>query len=672
MRKALAVLLLAAISCCAADIKPTVLPIKRVVLYKNGVGYFEHSGKVRNDQELNIDFNTGQLNDVLKSLAVVDLDGGQITGVRYNSISPLSERLGSLRLRLGEQTSRTEFLNSVRGSRVEVTSGTVTALGRLLSVEQSTKRTEGETVPYTTITIIGDRGDVRSFDLGPAVAVRVIDDDLNQEVSRYMNLIANARAKDLRRMTISTTGDGERQILVSYISEVPVWKSTYRIILPKNPNEKALLQGWAIVDNTVGEDWNNVQLSLVAGAPQTFIQEISQPQHVRRPVVGAITGTMIRPQVYSGATYAAQSLPAPGTVAYDALSAFAPRPLTEANRAVMMENSHASEAISRRLGDLFEYSLKKPITVLKNQSALVPITQAHVVAEKVTIWSRSHQDGIPLRALWVINSSGLTLDGGTFNIVEDSSFAGEGLLDEMRPDERRLISYAADTAVRIQPQNLSESRPVARVSVAQGVVSFRREERERIIYKIHNNDKSPRNVVIEHPTAPQWELLDGLKPEETTASCYRFQVRVEGGKSEDFKVEQKRPLETTYFLTDITEGQIQLWVSQREIKPELERAFRQLITKKSEIASIDSQIVLRRNESDKITAEQQRIRENMKALKGSSVEKALLQQYVQNLTEQENRLTSLVREINNMNAERTQLNEQLRTMALAITLDEAL
>jgi hypothetical protein len=674
MRKALVAVLIFFVGWSwAADSKTTVLPVKRVVLYKNGVAYFEHAGRVRNDQELSIDFNTGQLNDVLKSLAVVDLDGGQITGVRYNSIAPLSERLGSLRLGLGEQTSRSEFLNSVRGSRVEVTSGTITAVGRLLSVEHSIRKKDAESVPSTTITVIGDRGDVRSFDLDPTVTVRVIDDDVNHEINRYMNLIGNARAKDLRRMTISTSGRGERQVLVSYISEVPVWKSTYRIILPKDQNEKALLQGWAIVDNTVGEDWNNVQLSLVAGAPQTFIQEISQPQHVRRPVVGAITGAMIRPQTYPGSGYTpASPLPPPGTVSYDALSALTPQSLTEANRAVIMANQIASQAVSRRLGDLFEYSLKQPITVLKNQSALVPITQAHVVAEKVTIWGRGNQDGIPLRALWLTNSSGLTLDGGTFNIVEDGSFAGEGLLDELRPDERRLISYAADTAVRIQPQNLSESRPVTRVNVAEGVIRFTREEREKVVYKIRNNDKSPRKVVIEHHTSPQWKLVEDVKPEETTETCYRFLVRVEPGKSEEFKVEQRRPLETTYSLTDLTEGQIQLWVSQREIKPELERAFRQLVSKKAEISSADAELGLRRAEADKIAVEQQRIRENMKALRGSIEEKALLQRYVQLLNEQEDRLSLLRREIDSKNTERTQLNQQLRTMAMAITLDESL
>ena len=148
---------------------------------------------------------------------------------------------------------------------------------------------------------------MRNFDLGPSTSVRLAERDLSDEVGKYLNLIGSSRARDLRRMTISATGTGDRDIFVSYISEVPVWKSTYRIILPEKPNEKPLLQGWAIVDNTVGEDWRDVQLSLIAGAPQSFIQDISRPLYTRRPVVPLPQAAMLTPQTQE----ASMSAPAP-------------------------------------------------------------------------------------------------------------------------------------------------------------------------------------------------------------------------------------------------------------------------------------------------------------------------------------------------------------------------
>src|SRR6266571_866666 len=127
---------------------------------------------------------------------------------------------------------------------------------------------------------------VRRVDLNPPTSVRIAEKDLQAEVGRYLGLIASSRDQDVRRMTISTTGTGERNLYVSYISEVPIWKTTYRIVLPSKSEKKPLLQGWAIVDNTVGEDWDRVELSLVAGAPHSFIQQLSEPFYGRRPVVG--------------------------------------------------------------------------------------------------------------------------------------------------------------------------------------------------------------------------------------------------------------------------------------------------------------------------------------------------------------------------------------------------
>src|SRR5271166_5839503 len=278
------------------------LPVRRVVLYKNGVGYFEHLGHVRGSQEVHIDFTSAQLNDVLKSLTVLDLDGGRISGVDYNSEAPLARRLATLRLALGERPTVSEFLGALRGARVEVRSGAGPALtGKLLSVERKTRNATNWTVETDEISLISDGGEVRTVDLNPATSVRIIDKDLQVEVGRYLGLIASSRDQDVRRMTISTAGSGERKLYVSYISEVPIWKTTYRIVLPTKAEKKPLLQGWAIVDNTVGEDWNNVELSLVAGAPHSFIQQLSEPFYGRRPVVPLPESVQLSPQTHSSA-----------------------------------------------------------------------------------------------------------------------------------------------------------------------------------------------------------------------------------------------------------------------------------------------------------------------------------------------------------------------------------
>jgi hypothetical protein len=265
----------------AAELPDGKLPVRRVVLYKNGVGYFEHTGRIHGDQDLQINFTSSQLNDVLKSLTVLDLNGGKISGVGYNSVAPISEQMKSLRLPLSQEASLQSFLSALRGARVQVRNDAALVSGRLLSVEEKISKHGQDESKSLELSVITDAGEVRTFPLSAALGVRVADHDLSEEISRYLTLVGSARDQDTRRMTISTSGSGDRNLFVSYISEVPVWKSTYRILLPTKSDSKPLLQGWAIVDNTVGEDWTNVELSLVAGAPQSFIQDLSKPYYTR-------------------------------------------------------------------------------------------------------------------------------------------------------------------------------------------------------------------------------------------------------------------------------------------------------------------------------------------------------------------------------------------------------
>ena len=155
----------AAESRTVANLSAVKLPIRQVVLYKNGVGYFEHLGHVRGSESVHIDFTSAQLNDVLKSLTVLDLSGGRITGVEYNSEAPLARRLATLRLSLGERPTIAEFLGSLRGARLEVRSGNGPPVtGRLLSVERKTRTGAGPgwTVETDEISLITDGGEVRS------------------------------------------------------------------------------------------------------------------------------------------------------------------------------------------------------------------------------------------------------------------------------------------------------------------------------------------------------------------------------------------------------------------------------------------------------------------------------------------------------------------------------
>jgi hypothetical protein len=296
VRPSIFALIVLSATLCAQD--NTSLPVKRVVLYKNGVGYFEHVGQVRDKQDVTIQFTSGQLNDVLKSLTVLDLDGGRITGVAYGSSAPMERQLGDLHLPSADHTSLAEFLGGLRGARLEIHSSATQITGRLLSVERKARVSGGTTEAVDYVSLITDTGELRTAEVVPGLSVKLLDKDLAGKIGRLLDVVSSGREADVRSMVISTDGTGLRSLFVSYISEVPVWKSTYRLVLSSKSGKKPLLQGWAIVDNTVGEDWDKVQLSLVAGAPQSFVQNLSQPYYARRPVVGLPENAAISPQTH--------------------------------------------------------------------------------------------------------------------------------------------------------------------------------------------------------------------------------------------------------------------------------------------------------------------------------------------------------------------------------------
>jgi hypothetical protein len=282
------------------------LPVRKVVLYKNGVGYFEHAGTVSGSQRVAIDFTSPQLNDVLQSLTVLDEGGGRIGGVNYNSTTPLAEQLKSLSLGMSDDPTSTELFQALRGQRVEVLGGPGGAItGRLMAIESRTEKAPGSdtgaTIDKFYLTLVATSGAVRVIELTPALSVRPLDANLQGQLDRYLELLSTTHSTGLRHLTLDTLGQGQRELRVSYISEVPVWKSTYRMVFPQTPNGSAIVQGWAVVDNTVGADWDNVQLALVAGAPQSFIQPLSQPLYTRRPEIPIATEAQLTPQTHEAA-----------------------------------------------------------------------------------------------------------------------------------------------------------------------------------------------------------------------------------------------------------------------------------------------------------------------------------------------------------------------------------
>jgi len=312
------------------------------------------------------------------------------------------------------------------------------------------------------------------------------------------------------------------------------------------------------------------------------------------------------------------------------------------------------EAEGKSAGDFFEYKISQKITIGKNQSALVPILQAHIEAEKVTLWN---QESAPLRALWIKNNGGQVLDAGSFNVLEADTFAGEGVFETIHPDERRLLSYASE-------------KPYSRIVIAKGVMMLTQEQHKSSKFSIRNADTDARQVVLEYPLEKGWKLAPGTpQPEESTESFQRFRVPVEAGKTAELTVEAIHPEDARYELTNLDDDEVKLLVEQQRVTPAMQLGFDRILKQREKIGDISGKINDRKHEVEQITADQGRIRENMKALKGSSEEKALLQRYVGQLDSQESRLATLRKEMEDLDAQQNAAREELERIVMEMSVD---
>lgn len=680
------------------------LPVRKVVLYKNGVGYFEHAGSVTGNQRVAIDFTSPQLNDVLQSLTVLDEGGGRIAGVNYNSTTPLAEQLKSLSLGMTDDPTSTELFQALRGQRVEVTGGPGgTITGRLMSIESRTEAVPGsdtdKTIDKFYLTLVATSGAVRVIELTPALSVRPLDANLQGQLDRYLELLSTTHSTGLRHLTLDALGQGQRELRVSYISEVPVWKSTYRIVFPRTPNGSATMQGWAVVDNTVGADWDNVQLSLVAGAPQSFIQPLSQPIYTKRIEIPIATEAQLTPQTHEAADEKAQfdrvelsakiyaPKPVPSNIKMKALKASPSGGygygIAESNIGRSSNSAdvgvgsgagigggvdRASDAYkegdvsTNAFDDFFEYALTQPVTIHKNESAMVPILQQELPAVHVTLWSE--REPTPLRTVWLENKSKLTLDSGSFSIFESGEFAGEGLLDPIHPGEKRLLSYAADQAVKVHRAAPAETSTLRHIAMHQGVLVQQTSQVTDSTYTVNNAGDDAREVLIEHARQPNAELESETKPAETTATAYRFRIAVAPHESADLHV-RERALLSENVRIDPSEDRSEFLVLVGKQIPSVEENLRPLIDAETALSGLNVKIQEIVAKEQTLAADEERDRANLTALKGTDAAR----RFVEELNSAEDQLQAARKQVADLEQQKNTAVDKLNTLISALSFD---
>uniref|UniRef100_Q02B29 DUF4139 domain-containing protein n=1 Tax=Solibacter usitatus (strain Ellin6076) TaxID=234267 RepID=Q02B29_SOLUE len=657
---------------------PADLPVTQVVLYKHGVGFFERSGKLGPGESARLDFNAAEMNDVLKSLTVTERGSGKITGLRYDSMDPLGHKLAEFPFQIGDG-GMPGMLDQLKGSRIELKLGNETVSGVIVSA-RAIAGTDKQPA-RDQLNLMLDSGEFRTVDLGAASGIRFPDPKLQQQFKDYLTVLAAARSKDKRSVYIDSTDSKEREVTASYMVPSPVWKSSYRLIFADKPADKTAdkaptLEGWAIVDNTTGEDWTKVNLSLVSGRPISFVSQLYAPKYIDRPTAELADDHAAQAVVHSGA-FEAESQngavmgrlamvppPAPAMAARPMMKASAGAQFADAVSEVA-QSSIAGAAIGRELGDLFEYRIAQPVTIRKSESAMLPFLQQPVEGRKLLIYS-DHASQHPTNAAELTNNSGKTLDGGPLTVYDAGAYAGEALMETLKAGDKRLISYAVDLGTRITEAFGGKQAFVREFHASRGILTMKFAAEETRTYTIRNVDKKPKTLIIEHPLRPGYTLLN-QKPTEKTATNYRFEVALGASASQEFAVNEERVYDQSTAVTNLTPDILVSYIQNRALSDTGRRQLQRIADQKRLIAANDTALQDADTQNRQLTGDEDRVRRNIQSLNNVSGQQQQVQTYARQLDTIEQQLATLRDRQAALQTKKTALQSDLDKLVEALT-----
>ena len=642
------------------------LSVSKIVLFSTGLGYYQRTGIVDGDASVDLRFKTKDVNDLLKSMILQDVDGGSISSVNYSSREPLNVTLRSMSIDLSGNPGISGILTQLRREEIvlDTANGGGVVRGTIIGIE-NVATGDGRSTP--TLNIYGKRG-IKGVRLESIQSVRFADPFLDAEFRKALQLLTDAKSADEKRVTFEFSGEGRRRVLVGYLLEAPVWKTSYRLVLGEE--DEHVLQGWAIVENTTDEDWTEINLSLVSGRPVSFIMDLYSPIYNRRPTIQIETAAALAPKEYEApARISSRTM---GSAPPSMVAAPEADPYPDfggfddfADFAVELDISQGvdSAATTERAGEFFHYTIEHPVSLPRKESAMVPIVDEAIEGERISIYNAAGGSIHPLNGLRFTNTTEIDLMGGPLTVFEAGTYAGDSQIGPLYAGDERIISFSMDLGTTIRTDVKAIPSRLVSVEIEEGVMLTEFLSRRETVYSLSSRGLRERRVLLEHPVQPGWKLVEPATPEERTASFYRFTVDLPAGEgatgasSELLIVLESTELQRTDLLV-ASSSWIQPYIDSDSVVNTIKVALRGILDRRTRI---DDTVALKRGRENRratIFREQDRIRRNMENLEPDT---DLYRQYVSTLTEQEEELLALEKRIEELTDQEQTLRDELES-----------
>lgn len=497
------------------------LPMKRMVLYKHGVGYFERRGTL-SGETLTLSFPLEAMDDVLKSLIVIDRSG-QVRNIDVATPQDRAALIARGSIHLSDKQSLLDLLRDLRGRMVRLTltgKQGETISGFVIGVDVEA----AEPLRRALVSLyLSDERAVRPIPLDEVARVELLDDAANNDLAFFLRAAHNDERN--RTATIHLT-PGEHDLLVGYVAPAPAWRVSYRLLCEDGDDGTArcLLQGWGLFDNQLEEDLVDVEVTLVAGQPVSFRYRLYEPQTPERPLIG----DEARPQP-KVASPQDRRLRAMASMEPEMLFMKAPPPSVSIEA---MTESAAPVAAGEERGALFAYRVTQPVSVGRGKSAMAPILGVTLAGRRELVYNRSRRERHPLAAIRLTNETGLTLEQGPATVLVNGEYAGEAVLPFTRAGAELTVFHAVELGVTVE-ESSSTTQQLHSLRLQDGDLFLDEYQLRFRRYTITSTIADPCTVIIEHPRTENTELVDTPPPLAEAGKLARWQVAVPAaGKAE--------------------------------------------------------------------------------------------------------------------------------------------
>ncbi|MBY9009926.1 MAG: hypothetical protein KGD74_08690 [Candidatus Lokiarchaeota archaeon] len=671
------------------------LNVKKVIIQRSGISYFILEGLMKGSDKFELEFKIDEMDDVLKSLFVLDTsEKGYISSISYDAALETSQLLKSIMLNIPDRGSLSSLITQIKGADVKLTvTGGKTVIGTIIGIEEIEKMNKNEKTTENMLILLQENNEISQFNFSDFKSFDILNDDIKKDLKFFLDTVISGKKKDAKKITINCESGGdheiERIIFVYYIRESPIWKTSYRLIMSKEQaqEEKCLLSGWSLIENTTNQDWENVELSLVAGMPVSFKYEFYRPIFIQRPVIRPPKVLSVKPtEIEEGLVMEDY-----GEYEMDALEAapMAMRKKTKMERrgmpppapagavgfggmksvmsdaALLDKVKSQTQVQTKDLGELFEYNISNLVTIKRKQSALVPILTEVIKARRVLLYNKNEYDKNPNACLEITNNTNLTLERGPVTIIYDDNLAGEAIIPFLNKEDTRLLNYAVEQAVLIMHEAKTESLSVHKITIGSGYSYEYYYTNQMTTYKIKNKTSEEKELYLDHPKTYGYKFIEKpVDPEETT-NYWRFKITLKPKDAIIFKLKEQREDYSSNYLRNWSRDDILkrvgFYVKQKFINEKLENQLKEiaeLIQDLNQKKRERSKLVEERNQ---MSDEQARLRENISVLGEDTQSITLKERYVKKLNDQESRFEIISVETNKLTQEIDSLDKKIES-----------